>query len=146
MKNALLLPLLLILLTFVSCVTNKTPPNLPKGLTITILSGSCRIHYQGEITVKQEYFNDSNKVTNDFTHSPNDSYGIIPRGTKTVDETITLSDGEIFHYTLQSGETLICTIRSLSEEAKIQTTTGSISKDYTILLSNRIGKMISFNN
>ena len=129
-----------------SCATNKIPASPPKPIIIETISGSYQLHIQGEITVQQDYYADSNKVTKDYTHSTRDSYGIIPRGTKTIDKYITLSNEDNYHYTLQSGETLICTFKALTDEVTIKTVTGSRSKEYSFSKYDKIDLMICFNN
>jgi len=137
MKKLVYFLTVVISLCLLSCATNKIPASPPKPIIIESISGSYQLHIQGEITIQQDYYADSNKVTKDYTHSTRDSYGIIPRGTRTIDK---------YHYTLQSGETLICTFKPLTDEVTIKTVTGSRSKEYSFSKSDKIDLMICFNN
>jgi hypothetical protein len=130
-----------------SCATNnKRLPNPPKYLTVSVVSGAVRAHIQGEITVTQNFLSGGNLVTKDHTFSPRDDYGIIPRGARTIDTTVELSEGDTYDYALQSGETVILVFSCLTEKGELRVVSRGVAKRYPISATDKINLMLCFNN
>lgn len=138
--------ILLIAILFSSCVTNNSlTNNQPKTIKITVLAGSISLHIQGTITAQQNY-SAYNQNTINSVYDNKDIKWEIPQGTETINQTITVSEGDNYSYTLQSGETATCIFTSLSDKAEITIFNGQNNKNQIIHKTDKTSLITGFTN
>ncbi|WP_010263245.1 hypothetical protein [Treponema primitia] len=140
-----LLIILISALLLASCISTKSGgANYPRDVTIQILSGSASVRIFGSIR-ENVYFNfptGDEDVDKRLRETP-----VIQEGRVTTDDTIILTEGQEYKYSLQTAETAMVTIYSINDSdiAFIVTEYGR-DRRYTAKGTNRLGTTVSFRN
>ena len=145
MKNAFPV-IVLVMIFFISCVSNNSlTNNQPKNIKVTVLSGSISLHILGVITAQQNY-SAYNLNTKNSVYDNQDVKWDIPQGTETINQTTTVSEGNNYNYTLQSGETVTCIFTAVSDKAEITIYNGRNNQNYIIHKTDKANLIVGFTN
>lgn len=131
-KSFLVLCVLLVFLTFLSCVSDDPITYVPpKDTCVTVLSGSVNMHIHGWISPERT---DSFKLATGDRNlfAGYEMKRTFPDGTETLDKEVILGKGGAFQHVLPKGESVAYIMTAQTDEAVVEVIDGSSKREYAI--------------
>jgi hypothetical protein len=140
-----LMPLCIPALLFAACISAKSgTANYPRDVTIRILSGNATVTIYGSIRENVYFYFPTGDERTDqhLRETP-----VIQEGQVTINDMFILAEGQEYHYSLQTAETVILTIAPINDtDVEFMVTEYGRNKMYTLKGTNKLGTTVNFKN